>query len=310
MSTNHLNTERELPRVVRSWLSEDRHESVARVLSTVMDELDTTPQRRSIWVAWRLPALNKIVPIGLGAAALVVALVLGTRLLGSPNGGVGTVVPTPSPTPHVTPAAPSSPSGDAGLDEGQFLVSDNLVPITVEIASPGWTSLPQFEALSKGEDDLDPPEGTSAALLAWSTNSGVLVYGDPCHWKTTIPNTPALKAADIAASLAAQPSRNASEPVDVTVGGFHGQFVTLHVAIDAPTRAEAFAECDDETFGSYTYDGESRPVRYHQGPGQIDEMWILDVYGGTVILDASYSPNTPAALVDEVRALAKSATFN
>ena len=55
--------------------------------------------------------------------------------------------------------------------------------------------------------------------------------------------------------------------------------------------------------------GGDGPSRYHQGGGQVDELWILDVDGAVTILDAMYRPDTPAALIDEVRTIAESATF-
>jgi hypothetical protein len=63
-------------------------------------------------------------------------------------------------------------------------------------------------------------------------------------------------------------------------------------------------------FAFYGLDGEdAEHARNAQGPGQVDELWILDVNGSIVILDATYSPATPADLVDELRTLAESATF-
>ena len=49
--------------------------------------------------------------------------------------------------------------------------------------------------------------------------------------------------------------------------------------------------------------------RTQQGPGQIDELWIVDVDGTFVIIDAMYRHDTPPSLLDEMRAIAESATF-
>ena len=49
----------------------------------VRDRTEQTRQR-VVLGPWRVPTLNKLVPIGLGAAALVVALLLGSRFIGSP----------------------------------------------------------------------------------------------------------------------------------------------------------------------------------------------------------------------------------
>ena len=49
-----MNTERDPEtRIVLSWLRENAHENAERLLLNVLDEVDTTPQRWSIWTAWR-----------------------------------------------------------------------------------------------------------------------------------------------------------------------------------------------------------------------------------------------------------------
>ncbi len=64
------------------------------------------------------------------------------------------------------------------------------------------------------------------------------LYGDPCHWASTTPNTPTTTVDEIVTGLAAQASRDASAPVDVTVGCYAGKQITLHV----PNDTEAIAE--------------------------------------------------------------------
>ena len=41
-----MSTDRDIDRTVRSWLNEDRHEDADRVLGTVLDQVDTSPQGR------------------------------------------------------------------------------------------------------------------------------------------------------------------------------------------------------------------------------------------------------------------------
>ena len=54
-----MSTDRDTTRIVRSWLQTDEYESADRVLDAVLDQLDTTPQRRSTWwPARRLPHMN------------------------------------------------------------------------------------------------------------------------------------------------------------------------------------------------------------------------------------------------------------
>ena len=91
--TEHKTSDRDVNRAIRSWLHEDRHEDVSRVAGAVLDQVETIPQRRATWwPAWRTPIMNKIVAIGLGAAAVVViGTLLGAQLLGTPTnlGGPG-----------------------------------------------------------------------------------------------------------------------------------------------------------------------------------------------------------------------------
>ncbi len=321
--TDFTTADRDVSRAIRSWLHEDRHEDVSRVAGAVLDQVDAIPQRRvTWWPARRTEPMNKILGLGLAAAAVVAAVLIGAQLLGSPDGGFGGPgeEPTPSPEASVvepTPEAPPSSSAWTGIPEGPFVVtgSDDPVQVTLDIASPGWRHLGQFDAVDNDDDGLDPPEHAGAALLAWGwpSGTGINVYGDPCQWRTTIPEAPATTPDEIAAAFAAQALTEASAPEDVTVGGYDGKAITLRVpmSFDLPgaTREEKFADCDDETYAFYGVEGEDGWARNVQGAGQVDELWILDVDGSIVILAAVYSPATPAELVEDLRTLAESASF-
>jgi hypothetical protein len=305
-----MSTSRDPDRLIHSFLREGEDELFDQVYDRVRAGIDNQPQRVVIG-PWRMPIMNKIVGYGLAAAAVVAAVLIGIQLIGSSSGGIGagptpttTAEPTPTPVPSL--AEPSS-APDSLLPEGPFLVQDSgALPeapgITVMIGAPGWTSLPEFGGLTKGPD-TDPPQ--SAILLwAWPVGTAFDVYGDPCQWESTTPDTPVTTADDIAAALAAQASRDASDPIDVAIGGHQGKKVTLHVPTDA-----AFEDCDDTSFASYGVAGTRDPSRTHQGPGQVDEIWILNVNGGVAILDVMYHADTPAAVIDEMRAIVESATF-
>ena len=108
-----MSTERDMTRIVRSWLRTDKHESADRVLDRVLALVDTTPQRRSWWPARRITDMNTFARFGLAAAAVVIVAVIGINLLpvGSGVGGGGpAVTPSPSPTPPPTPSPPPSRS--------------------------------------------------------------------------------------------------------------------------------------------------------------------------------------------------------
>jgi hypothetical protein len=313
-----MTASRDPDRMVRAFLDEGEDQLQDRVYDSVRAAIEHRGQRVVIG-PWRIPTMNRIAGFGLAAAAVVAAVLIGTQLLASPGGGVGGPGDEPSETPESSVADPT-PEPTAvwtGIPEGPFVVTgpDDPVQVTVTMASPGWRQLSEFDAVDKADDGLDAPEYAGAALLAWGwpAGTGFSVYGDSCQWSTTIPETPATTPDEIATALAAQASTEATAPVDVTVGGYAGKAVTLQVpmSFDLPnaTRDEKFADCDNNILGFYGAEGEPEPERNAQGAGQIDELWILDVDGAIVILDATYSPATPSELVAEIQALAQSATF-
>jgi len=132
------------------------------------------------------------------------------------------------------------------------------------------------------------------------------VYGDPCQWATTRPEAPATTVDELVAALQAQASRDASEPVDVTVDGHAGKSITLPVPEDA-----VFSECDRGTFGSWGVpSSDLSPFRYRQDPGQIDEVWIVDVDGTLAVIDIAYYEGTPRSVIDEMEAIVASVSFD
>ena len=315
-----MTASRDPDRLIHHFLQEGAEQLPDQVFDAVRSEIDLK-QQRAVIGPWRMPIMNKLVPIGLVAAAAVVALVIGTRMVGSPApGGVGGVPSgQPSVQPSVAPSVAPSASAAAwrGVPAGPLVLTgtNDPVQVTVNIAAPGWERFAAFDGVNKDDDSLDPPETVGVLLLAWGwpAGTGINVYQDPCQWTTTIPETPATTPAEIAAALAAQASTEATAPMDVSVGGFAGKAITLRVpmSFDKPnaTRDEKFAACDEKTYAFYGIEGRTENERNAQGAGQIDELWILDVDGAIVILDATYGPAAPAQVVDELRALAGSATF-
>jgi hypothetical protein len=297
-----MSTDRDTARIVRSWLRTDEHESADRVLDAVLDALDTTPQRRAGWPAWRSATMNRFVIIGLGAAAVVVLLLVGSQFFGSPgNGGVGAgptptaqATATPEPTAEATPE-PSPEGAHVLLDRAQ-----GGVRIAITLPATDWVGEPGGGFVEKGMNGADPPDG--AGMIAFD-DAEYYVWGDPCRWSTTRPDTPATTVDEFVAAMTAQASRDASEPVDVTVDGFAGKSITVHVPDDAN-----FDECDEGVFamwGTATDD----LARYNQGPGQIDELYVVDVNGVLVVIDIGHYEETPQAVVDELHAIVESITF-
>ena len=227
---------------------------------------------------------------------------LGSVVLVAACGGSTTEV-TKAPTATVAPTATAEPTSTS---EATLVVKrpDDFGPgITVALPAPGWRFDADVGHLSKGDEVGNVPE---AAILLWShpTATEFYVPGDACRSESTMPDTPATTPDEISAALAAQASRDASEAVDATIGGYAGKSLTVHVPDDA-----VFADCEGETYLTYAT-GDDPGARPQQGPGQIDEIWALDVNGDTVIISAQYRPDTRPELVEEMRSIAQSATFD
>ena len=260
-----MSGERDIDRVVRSWLHEDRHEDATRVLDSVLVELDTAPQRRSSWAARRFPTMNNMLRVGLVTAAVVIIAVIALNFLpGSPGPGS-----EPTPKPSTAAAATAEPAS-------YNLTTPEIAPIRLVLTLPaGWA----------GEEWN--VETTDVALGLYPVDN---VYGDPCHWQGSLPDPPVgTTVDDLATALANQPTRDATVD-DVTLGGYRGKVVHMSVPADIN-----FGDCDLGQFANWSEAGLDTPSRYAQGPGQLEDVYILDVHGTRVVLDASWLPSAPAA---------------
>ena len=166
-----MSTDRDVTRIVQSWLHEDAHEDADRVLDLVLDQLDTTPQRRASWLARRFPPMNSTMRIALAVAAVAAIAVVGVSLLIPKNVGNPTESPTATAMPNglyetVVPRAELA-SDDLGqcpctwgftLDGDQFgLTAPGEQPTRVEFSGDQMT-LP----------DWDPAEADPAISVRWA----------------------------------------------------------------------------------------------------------------------------------------------
>ena len=111
-----MSTDREVTRIVRSWLEEGVTAIPDRVLDAVLDQVPATRQRPAWWPARRLRQMNTPIRIAVALAAVVVLAVVGISLISRAGGQGGIGAPpaptaTPAPTPSPTPAPTLPPSG-------------------------------------------------------------------------------------------------------------------------------------------------------------------------------------------------------
>ena len=70
------------------------------------------------------------------------------------------------------------------------------------------------------KNDRRPPDGSGMIIFVGREYT---VYGDACHWKTTLPDKPVTTVDEFVAALSSQGSVTASKPVDITLGGYAGK---------------------------------------------------------------------------------------
>jgi hypothetical protein len=131
-------------------------------------------------------------------------------------------------------------------------------------------------------DDVVFGTDDGQGISAWTVGN---VYAQPCRWRGTLLDPPIDSSVDdLVAGLASQRGRQASEATDVTLDGFTGKFMELTV----PARID-LADCHDGEFRTWV-DPTGGP-RYLE-PGQRDLLWIVDVDGSRLVIDAALGPQT------------------
>jgi hypothetical protein len=218
------------------------------------------------------------------ATASVISLVL---TLAACGGSSSVPAPTAPSTVAATATSTETPvlgGGTEGLEAGANVL--DLVAREQVGVGPGPASLPKieltvpegwfnFKGISVGKGSTPPQK---VFVFFWDVAQ---VYPTPCKWKGKPMVDPGPDVNGLASALAAQPHRNATAPTDIELGGFEGKYLELSV----PSGVN-FADCDEGYFESWTANGWGSD-RYQQRPGQVDRLWILDVDGERLVIDAS-----------------------
>ncbi|MGP1673796.1 MAG: hypothetical protein ACTS8Z_01105 [Candidatus Limnocylindrales bacterium] len=312
-----MSTDRDTARIVRSWLQEGVTVLPDRVLDAVLDGLPAIPQARGRWPSRRIPTMNDALKLVLAGAAAVVVIGVGIYALAPPAapdvGGVPptaspstasptTTPPTPSPTtaPSIEPtplateaALPSAAAGSGPLAPGTYIVDDPFpVRVTMTVGQ-GWRVWAGVNrdgaAIYKGSPD--PPDGYGIVVTVIDN-----VYADACDTSKGLRQPPLGPTADdLAAALAGQAQTVASAITDVTIDGFGGKYLEYGV----PTLVQP---CNDDSLHRWPTTAGDRQALQTES----DMVWILDVDGVRVVIDAFSFPGATAADLVELRAIVES----
>jgi hypothetical protein len=288
-----MSADRDVTRIVRSWLEEGVTALPDRVLDVVLDQLPATPQRRSLWPARRFRDMNTSVKLAIAAAAVVVVALAGIYLLPRGGGIAGpgptpTAIPSPTPSPILDFTGDYAPGTTYAIDDPCCVASR----MTFTMPATGWYA--PLEAWRIGKN---VPGGSDLFDLYVTPLFVGNIYTGGCHWRGTELDPPVGPSVDdLATALFAQAGPGASSPVSVTVGGHPGKKVELQIpeSLDM-TACDSDGGGGDPIFGRFVIDAGSGAAPYTHGDGQHNTIYIFDVDGTRQVIDAMYAPSTTSA---------------
>jgi hypothetical protein len=298
-----MSTDRDVNRIVRSWLEEGVSALPDRVLDTVLDQLPATPQRRAWWPVRRFGEMNSFTKFAVAAAAVALVAFVGLRLL--PGQGTIGSVPSPSASPASSPStAPPSPTQSAAatstasgvalpdgpLPAGTYVMvpcsappcptSDDSIHLTIDVPS-GWSGAAPAAVWIA--------ENAAPGGAAVGVNFGGDLPRDPCLQTDLIDTGSTVDG--FANAIAAHPVLDATDPVDVSLSGYSGKYIDLRLPADLSSCPE---------FRPW------EPGIYAQGPNHQWHLWILDVAGTRVVVGSMDYPGTSAQHRAELQAMVDS----
>jgi hypothetical protein len=182
-----------------------------------------------------------------------------------------------------------------GLAGGAYVIDldrpgyDAYPSVQITVPNDGWESF----GFGVGHDNV--------GIGLWDVDS---VFSSQCTDKTKVHPGASIDA--LVNALEDQQRRVVTKPVDIVHDGAHGVQLELRVSNNIDISA-----CDGGYFDSWTGAKDSTNAgccRWQQGAGQVDRLWILDVDGTRLVVDANYMPTADAAdrrqlfdVVDSIR---------
>jgi len=291
-----MRTDPDVTRVVRSWLDEGVDRLPERVLDSVLEAVPSTPQRRPMWSSWRYHPMSNIVRVAAIVAAVLVAGVVGIRLL--PGGQVGSPAPTPSPTASPSPTPVPNAILDASLKAGTYRVGNPFgKPFTITF-SDDWTARTLGASDTQFKKTL--PENAAPWIVIDIPDN---VYADPCHNAGQTP-TPAVPSTvdGLATALTHMVGFEAGPVSDAQIGGHAGKTFVLTNAINTET-----AGCTGGAMlPMWTFPGGASGTN----GGATEQIWVLDVNGTPVVIDGETFPTTQPADRGVIEPIVRSITFD
>jgi hypothetical protein len=283
--------------VIAAWLTDEAREGAPeRLLSATRRQIESTRQRRAWWPVWRDPNMTSGLKLLIAAVGVVIVAVVGINLMPGQGVGPGSAA-TPSPTPSPTPApsvalGPTALPIDGPLAPRTYIIGDPFqLEVSIDVPD-GWTVWGGVSGAGAGiyKDSPNPPAGKAIVITIVDE-----VFTDACDVSKGRTN-PGPTANDLATALANQAKTQASAISDVTLSGYSGKYVEYTFA--GPTAA-----CPELNRWLMIVGPRQAVADEH------DKVWILDVDGALLVIDAASFSGASAADHAEMRTMVNSITI-
>jgi hypothetical protein len=265
---------------IAHWLEDDPDRAPSQITETVLAALPSIRQRRRGW--FRVGGRTFSMPSSMRlAAAVALVAVVGVGALAYINRGPTTGVPS---TPLASPsaAAPTYPPLEAGvLAPGSYSSEGDGVRVTLTVPV-GWEG---SSSRGLGKPPFELPDGVNLGFMQPTS-----VFSDHCAPVQAPSLGPTVD--DLASALADLPNVTALSTADVTLSGFSGKLVTFTVDTEG-------IDCVMALYGQDSF------IRAAEN-GQNQRLWILDVAGTRLVIDAATFPETSAGDRAELQAIVDS----
>ena len=288
-----MSTDREVTRVVRSWLDEGVTVLPDRVLDSVLAQVPATRQRRPWWPTWRFAQMNTYARLAIAAAAVLVVAVVGYNLLPGRQ-GVGGPGVSPSQTPTAT-AYPLPMNDTAELAPGTYVTHDPFpvrLAATVPAGWHGWIAGPYYSQLW--------PSNYAGGGFYFVRPGAVSV--DPCHYTKGFSQVVGPTVSDLTEALRNEPGLALTNEASTSISGYTGTKLVV-------TAAASLAGCELSPEGYVIWQNPLGGISPGLQAGEAIQLWILNVAGTRLVIviqdsNQSYTASTLAevqAIFDSIK---------
>ena len=212
--------------------------------------------------------------------------------------------PAPSPSPARIPDGPLAAgtytfqpfAGPGGLCVGESSqagckeagAEDDSIRVTFTVPD-GWTGIEGW-SLVRSLESSSPPGGSSLFVMRGGWLYPPPLCAGPGNFVGPIISTGTTVDGFVTA-LVDHPELDVTSPVDVTLGGFSGQYLELRAPANIPSGC-----------GYFVWE----PGIYAQGPNALWRIWVLDVNGVRVVVRADSFPGTTPQVQAQLQAIVDS----